>query len=371
MSSFKLSSLVPVIAALLIGCGGEEGTDYSNVTDPMPDADGGTSGGTNSSLPPLGDGVGTLAGASEGGAVDGARSVARFYNPVNVVVGPGGNLYVADYDNSLIRVVSPDGTVRTLIRQQGFNRPFGLVFTPDGRLYAETDSNDLGARNYEAGTLWRIEPEGRAILLLRNLGRPRGMAALPDNRIVLSDPEHHVLRVYDPAMNRITDLAGARDRPGYVDAAGLAARFNRPYDVVFSGGRVLVADQENHRLRAVTLDGMVTTFAGAGTAGTDDGQRMSARFNRPQALALDILGNVFVTDFGSYRVRRVAPDGAVTTIAGAGRAGYADNADPMMAQFFGMEGMDVSPDGRNLYITDGNRGGMEAYHRVRRFHFVR
>ena len=64
-------------------------------------------------------------------------------------------------------------------------------------------------------------------------------------------------------------------------------------------------------------------------------------------------------------VRRVAPDGAVTTVAGDGTAGYMDG-DPLMAQFYGLEGLGISTDGAILYLPDGNRGSEDPYHRVRR-----
>ena len=325
-----------------------------------------TDGGEDAALPPLGVGVITLAGSSEHGAVDGLRGAARFWNPVNVALGPDGNLYVADYDNNLVRTIDSDGRVRTLVRQAGFEHPFGLAFTPDGTLYVETDVNDLGERSTTTGTLWRVARDGRATVLARDLGRPRGMIALADGRLFLADPEHHVVRVYDPLNNRTIDLAGEYDRPGFADGEGSSARFNAPVDVARVGDAVIVADRENHRLRAVTLDGRVTTFAGGAMAGTVDGDRMTARFMRPQALASDGAGNLFVTDLDSYVLRRVSSDGVVSTFAGDGRSGFAAALEPRQAQFFGLEGVDVSPDGATLYVADGNRGGSGDYHRVRR-----
>lgn len=329
----------------------------------------GTDGGTiNNGVPelPLGAGVGTLAGSSESGAADGPRGTSRFNNPANVAVGPDGRIFVADYDNGLIRVLRGDGQTTTFTRQPNFSRPFGLVFTPDGTLYAQTDSNDMGARSFTTGTLWRIARDGQATALARDLGRPRGLAPLPDGRIVMVDPEHHTVRVFSPANQQVTLLAGANDQPGYADGAGAAARFNRPYDAVIAGEQVLIADQNNQRIRAVTFAGVVSTVAGAGVMGSVDGPAMTARFNRPQALARDAIGNLYVTEMDGYVVRRITPDGTVSTVAGAGRAGYQDG-DPMQARFFGLEGMDVTPDGAYLYIADGNRGGTDANHRVRRF----
>lgn len=364
----------------LLGCasdpgsaGAPGGSDPSNnpggrdggVGNPGSDAGDGTEpGGAPPELPP-GAGVGTLAGSSESGAADGVRTEARFNNPTNVLVAPDGRIIVADYDNGLIRALSPSGVVTTLVRQTNFARPFGLAMTPDGALYVQTDSDDEGGHSYTTGTLWRVGNDGTASPLVRDLGRPRGLAALPDGRVAMADPEHHSIRVYNPMTLQVIDLAGVEDQAGYLDGMGHAARFNRPYDLVVAGDRILVADQNNHRIRAVALDGAVSTFAGSGTMGTADGLALQARFNRPQGLARDAAGNVYVTEMGGYVVRRIAPDGTVGTIAGSGRSGYRDG-DALQARFFGLEGIDVTPDGAFVYVSDGNRGGSDDSHRVRR-----
>ena len=313
-----------------------------------------------------GGGAITLAGAEQPALIDGGRDVARFSNPANLTLGSDGNLYVADNDNSCIRIVRPSGQVLTFTRQEGFSHPFGLAFAADGSLYAQTDGNDRGERSFDTGTLWRVDRRtGHATPLARDLGRPRGLAVLPDGRVVLVDNEHHVIRTYDPSTGAVSDLAGARDQPGFAEGVGADARFNRPYDVVVVGDRLLVADQNNQRIRAVTFTGRVSTYAGSGGVGSVNGASAAATFNRPQALAIDGTGNVYVTELGGFVVRRVSPDGFVTTVAGAGAGGF-QNGSPMQAKFFGLEGLDVSADGRTLFIADGNRGGAEPNHRVRR-----
>lgn len=340
----------------LVGDGGvaTDASPYERAQDPT------------GSISATGGGAITLAGTDEANWIDGDRDVARFNNPANLTLGPDGNLYVADNDNSSIRIVRPSGQVMTYTRQAGFSHPFGLAFAADGTLYAQTDANDREERSYDTGTLWRIDRQtGRATPLARDLGRPRGLAVLPDGRVVMVDNEHHVVRTYDPATAMVTDLAGVRDAAGFAEGAGAEARFNRPYDVVVVGDRLLVADQNNQRIRAITFDGRVSTWAGTGEPGSVNGSSVEATFNRPQALAIDGVGNVYVTEIDGFVVRRIAPDGNVTTVAGAGTGGHQDG-EPMTAQFFGLEGLDVSADGRTLFIADGNRGGSEPNHRVRR-----
>lgn len=313
-----------------------------------------------------GGGAITLAGTDQPDLVDGPRDAVRFNNPANLALGPDGNLYVADNDNACVRIVRPSGATLTYVRQEGFSHPFGLAFAPDGTLYVQTDGNDRGERSFATGTLWRVErATGRAIPLARDLGRPRGLVVIPDGRVVMVDNEHHVVRAFDPSTAAITDLAGVRDEPGYSDGVGADARFDRPYDVVLAGDRLLVADQGNQRIRAVTFDGHVSTYAGTGEVGSVDGTSASATFNRPQALAIDATGSLYVTELDGFVVRRISPDGDVTTVAGAGQGGFEDG-EPMRARFYGLEGLDVSADGRTLFIADGNRGGTALSHRVRR-----
>ena len=364
----KLGPLV-VVALLLIGCPSADvetpaepdaGAPADSGSEPVDDADAGT-------LAPFADGVQTLAGADQAGNESGPRNVARFNNPVNVAVGSTGELYVADFDNSLIRVVDPDGYVSTLTEQEGFSRPFGLTFAADGTLYVQTDRDDMGGGGTDKGTIWKVDTTtGAAAVVARAVGRPRGLLALPDGRLLMSDIKRHDVRILDPESGVISALAGVADEPGFADGSGAEARFNRPYDAVLaSDGSVLIADMDNHRIRRLTMAGEVTTFAGTGIAGATAGAALSAAFNAPCALAIDDAGVVYVTDTGSYLVRAISPGGQVTTIAGDGAAGFHDGP-PLEARFFGLEGLDVTGDGSLLYVADGNRGSDELYHRVRR-----
>ena len=320
--------------------------------------------------PPLGDGVSTLVGGAEPGTNDGARNVARFSNPTNVAIGTDDMLYVADFDNSLIRRVTPDGTVSTVIDiANTFQRPFGLAFATNGTLYVETDNNDSAGHSDTTGTVWKVDTTAKtATVIVRNVGRPRGLAVLASGDVVLSDMNQHTIRLLDPDTGNLTALAGATDQAGFVDGAGATARFNEPYDVVVTqAGDLLVADYGNHCIRKVASDGTTSTYAGScGTMGYADGTSANARFNNPQGLAIDSAGNLYVTDAGNYRIREIATDGTVSTVAGDGTAGFLDDTDASMAQFYGMEGHDVTADGTYLYVTDGNRGDGSQHNRLRR-----
>jgi sugar lactone lactonase YvrE len=315
--------------------------------------------------PPFTSGVSTLSGAAEAGFVDGPRGTARFANPVNVVFGANDMLYVADFDNGKIRIVDPSsGETSTLIQASNFHRPFGMAFASGSILYVTTDMNDNGVKNLMSGTVWRIDVNAKtATVIARDIGRPRGIVALPDGRLVLSDYVHHVIQFLDPATGVITPLAGTWDVKGRADSPD--AKFSAPYGMaLLQNGKLVVADFDNHQLRLVGLDGNVQTLAGAGTAGFADGSLSTTLFNNPQGVSVATNGDIFVTDTVNYRIRRIRSD-TVDTVAGNGQPGFLDNDDRLAAELFGLEGISLKPDGSALFVADGARGEDAPYNRVR------
>lgn len=148
----------------------------------------------------------------------------------------------------------------------------------------------------------------------------------------------------------VSTLAGS-GAPGYADGAARETRFADPFGVaVAADGSVYVADAgESNRVRKVSPEGVVTTLAG-GREGFADGAAAAAAFNTPSALALDGAGNIYVADTGNNRVRKVTPEGLVTTLAGDGVAGYADGP-AARARFDSPVGVAVDKDG-NVYVAD-------------------
>ncbi|XLZ71744.1 NHL repeat-containing protein [Massilia sp. SR12] len=143
-------------------------------------------------------------------------------------------------------------------------------------------------------------------------------------------------------------LAGAAE--GYRDGVGAAASFNTPSGVALDGkGNLYIADTGNHVIRKLAPDGSVTTVAGSGVAGFMDGQGAQAQFNGPVGVAVDTDGMVYVADTYNDRIRRIAPDGSVTTLAGTGRPGFTDGTWDV-AQFDTPCGIAVGKDG--VYVAD-------------------
>lgn len=309
--------------------------------------------------------VTTLAGSGVPGTADGTGADAKLDNPANIVLLPGGDLLIADFDNGALRQMTPSGDVTTVLAAGMLTSPFGLVVSDAGEVYVETDGNAAGVVTRETGSIWRVDVAAQTVtLIIENIGRPRGMAALPGGNLLLADPAHHTIRILDPEGPSLTLLAGAHDDPGCDDGTGASARFNQPYGLAaLASGDFVVADQLSHRIRRITPAGQVTTFAGEAAPGMVDGDALDARFNLPQDVAVDALGNVFVSDMGNHRLRRIDTAGIVTTVAGSGVEGFADGAESV-AQFFGQEGIEAS--NGFIYVADGTRGlSMQPYHRVR------
>ncbi|HEX6622889.1 MAG TPA: NHL repeat-containing protein [Pyrinomonadaceae bacterium] len=152
---------------------------------------------------------------------------------------------------------------------------------------------------------------------------PFGLAVGADGTLYVSDGgESNRIRRLAPD-GALTTLAGGAE--GFADGAGTAASFNTPSGLAIDAeGNLYIADTGNNRVRRVTPEGQVSTVAGEGTAGHADGPAASARFDAPVGVAVDRRGNVYVADTYNDRVRKITPAGQVTTVAGAGRPGYAD-----------------------------------------------
>jgi hypothetical protein len=161
------------------------------------------------------------------------------------------------------------------------------------------------------------------------------------------------------ATPRVSSFAGQLTG-GYLDAVGGGAQFVNPNGIgVDASGNIYVAEQNNHRIRKITATGVVTTFAGSGVAGFADNTGVLAQFSSPSGVACDAAGNVYIGDEGNHCIRRITPGGVVTTLAGlGGTSGFADGIGTA-ARFNNPARLSIDALG-NLYVPDA------ANHRIRR-----
>src|SRR5215813_8779914 len=193
--------------------------------------------------------------------------------------------------------------------------------------------------------------------------RLSGIAVGPDDSIYIADAGNQRIRMARPSAGNaptvwtVSTVAG-NGTAGFADGAGAAAMFNNPQGVtVGPNGLVYVADTANNRIRRIATDGTVTTLAGDGTPGLQNGAGNQARFNAPQGVAVDNSGNVYVADTGNAAVRKIDSGGTVSSLAGDGSIGSNDSPG---ARFDGLVGIAV--EGQNIYVYLADSGN----HRIRR-----
>ncbi len=181
---------------------------------------------------------------------------------------------------------------------------------------------------------------------------PVGLAYDASGSLFVSDMDDHTIWKVD-ATNHKTLLAGSSGLAGSADGLGTDARFSHPGGLAIDpAGNLLVADTGNHTIRRIAPDGTVTTLAGAaGLPGTADGPGAQARFNAPFGLAADATGGAYIADAQNHTIRYLAADGTVSTYAGkAGAPGLVDGT-ATAAQFNQPNGITLAPNG-TLYVAD-------------------
>src|SRR6185295_12473874 len=158
---------------------------------------------------------------------------------------------------------------------------------------------------------------------------------------------------FEIQAQNVSRYAGSAGISGSADGNALsAAKFNSPHGIcVDKTGNVFIADRYNNKIRKITPAGVVSTFAGSGAAGANDGTGTTATFNEPWAIACDTNNNLYVADTKSYKIRKITSAGVVTTLAGTGTFGTTNGA-ANVAQFGFPAGIAVSKDGSIIYVAD-------------------
>ncbi|HVF63172.1 MAG TPA: RHS repeat-associated core domain-containing protein [Casimicrobiaceae bacterium] len=317
-------------------------------------------------------------GNSGFGGDGGPATQALLRGTTGVAVGPDGSLYLTDDGNNRIRRVGPNGVITTVAGNgvAGFSgdggpavnaslrSPAGVALAPDGSLYI-ADNNRIrrvgldGIINTVAGNgVLGFSGDGGPApqASLRN---PSGVAVGPDGSLYFSDEDNN--RIRRVGLDGIISTVAGNGVTGFSGDGGLATQASLGGDpdgiAVGPDGSLYITDDNNKRIRRVGPDGIITTVAGNGVSGFsgDGGLATLASIGDPDGVTVGPDGSVYIADDDNNRIRRVAPGGIITTLAGNGSSGFAGDGGPAArASIRNPEGLAVGPDG-SLYLADNNR----------------
>ena len=309
--------------------------------------------------------VSTLAGSGTPGSGNGNATAATFRSPHGVAVDSSGTVYVADTFNNLIRKISPAGVVSTFAgsgatdsvdgvgRAASFNRPRGVAVDGSGTVYV-ADANGRKIRKITPdGTVSTLAGSGAngsadGVGAVASFGFPNGIAVDSSGTVYVGDQTNHKIRKISPD-GVVSTLAGSGVQGG-TNGSGVAASFDSPIGVAVDGDGTVYVAEVGRRVRKITAEGVVSTLAGSGVAGSADGNGTVATFTNLEGIAVDGLGNVFVSDTGNNKIRKVTPAGVVSTLAGSGAQGSADGS-ATAASFVALRDLAIDAVG-NVFVAD-------------------
>ncbi|MBX3254079.1 MAG: hypothetical protein KF862_08065 [Chitinophagaceae bacterium] len=254
-----------------------------------------------------------------GGFKDGSATEAVFMLPELIAFNKSNNAIIIDANGMrVVGVTDNNGASKDNVPASSAR---SNTSSPKNKiLKAELiagDREDIGMRN----------GRGAGVLFGGNIW---GMKMSADNYIYVADRKNHLIRKVSLTGN-VTTHAGTYStlasltkirKPGFRDGAGKQAMFHQPWDIAIDkGGNVFVADTYNHRIRKISVSGVVSTFAGGGESGQDegsykDGRGEEARFKAPKSITIDENNNLYVADEGNGLIREISPEGVVSTLAG-------------------------------------------------------
>ncbi len=323
----------------------------------------------------------TIAGGTTFIGDGGAPTLALLNNPSSIAVDASGNVFVADTANHRVRKISSGSRIITSVAGTGtegfsgdglpaiaanLNRPNGVAVDSRGNLFvADTENCRIRKVSLGSGIISTAAGNGQFGFSGDNgpanqagLYRPYGVAINSTGDLYIADYWNNRVRKVSATSGIITTVAG-NGKFEYSGDGGLAieAGLGRPKGVaVDSMDNLYVADTENFRIRKVNVqNGIINTFAGTGTAGFsgDNGPALSSKLSWPYGMSFDTSGNLYFTDSGNQRIRKIATaTGLISTVAGDGGKGYSgDDGPALAAKFRNPYGVGVASDG-TIFVAD-------------------
>jgi sugar lactone lactonase YvrE len=318
----------------------------------------------------------TVAGGGTQGLGDGGlATAAQLYNPWGVAVDSAGNLFIGDEGNNRVRKVTSGGVISTVagIGSYGFSGdggpataaqlsyPGGVAVDSAGNLFIGDSSNNRVRKVTPGGVISTVAGNGTygysgdgGPATAAQLYHPSGVAVDTAGNLFIADYGNARVRKVTPG-GVISTVAGGGTQGLGDGGPAVSAELDLVYGVaVDSAGDLFIADYGNKRVRKVTPDGVITTVAGNGTYGYsgDGGPATAALLYEPSGVAVDTAGNLFITDFNYAIVRKVRPDGLISTVTGIGTWGFSGDGGPATSAQLAGPGLVAVDSAGNLFIAD-------------------
>ncbi|MER2556000.1 MAG: PKD domain-containing protein [Candidatus Competibacter denitrificans] len=312
---------------------------------------------------------------------DGGLATQASLRPSRFAVAPDGTVFVSE-TYFYVRRIAPNGIITTFAGSEnvtilgdggpatsaGLAQPRGLAIMPDGSILIADSGHHRIRRVTPDGIISTFAGSGVRGLggdggpaLQAELNSPGGVAMMADGSVLIADSGNNRIRrvMPDGTMTRFAGASG----PGNPGASGdsgpalLASMYTPSGIAVAADGGVIIAEINNSRIRRVGPDGIITTLAGNGSRSSsgDGGPATQAQVNQPEDVAVDADGGILISEWGSHRIRRIGPDGIIRTIAGTGRNYYGGDGGPaLQAGLSSPSGVAVMGDGSILVADNFN-----------------